>query len=107
MKTKLLVLSLLACQAAFAQQFSEKITKEFTFEKPSADNALMIANINGNVKVVGYEGSKILVEVTRSIYAKTEARLEKGKEELQLGVMDRADTIILFTQEGCNNFGYR
>lgn len=107
MKTKLLMLSLLACQAVFAQQFSEKITKEFTFEKPSADNALMIANINGDVKVVGYEGSKIQVEVTRSIYAKTEARLEKGKQELQLGVMDRADTIILFTQEGCNNFGYR
>lgn len=107
MKTKLLMLSLLACQAVFAQQFSEKITKEFTFEKPSADNALMIANINGDVKVVGYEGSKIQVEVTRSIYAKTDARLEKGKQELQLGVMDRADTIILFTQEGCDNFGYR
>ena len=107
MKTKLLMLSLLACQAVFAQQFSEKITKEFTFEKPSADNALMIANINGDVKVVGYEGSKIQVEVTRSIYAKTDARLEKGKQELKLGVMDRADTIILYVQEGCDNFRYQ
>jgi len=107
MKTKLLLLSMLVSQALLAQQFSEKITKEFTFEKPSADNALIIANINGDVKVVGYEGSKIMVEVTRSIFAKTDARLEKGKQELNLGVIDRADTIILYTQEGCNNFGYR
>ena len=77
MKLKLVVVSLLVSQALFAQQFSEKITKELTFEKASSDNALIIANINGNVKVVGYEGSKIQVEVTRAIYAKTDARCPK------------------------------
>ena len=88
-----------------AQTFTEKITREFSLEKKSVDNAVVIANINGNVKVVGYTGDKILVEVTRSISAKTEARLEKGKTDIKLGVLDLADTIILYVDGLCGGFG--
>jgi hypothetical protein len=45
--------------------------------------------------------------VNRQIFGKTEARLQKGKEELQLGILDRADTLIFYVQEGCNKFGKR
>ena len=62
----------------YAQQFNEKITKEFAFEKKSDKNALMIANINGNVTVEGYNGDKIMVEVDKEILAKTNERLEQG-----------------------------
>jgi hypothetical protein len=105
MRIKTFFLCLLVSSIAQAQQFSEKINKEFTFEKKSADNAIMIANINGSVKVSGYDGDKIILEVTRTISAKTDARLEKGKQELNLGVIDRADTLIFFVEEGCNTFG--
>lgn len=105
MQTKILCLVLLVAQVAHSQNFSEKISKELTFEKKSPDNAMVIANINGNVKVVGYEGEKILLEVTKSINAKTEARLEKGKQEIDLGIIDRADTLIIYIKDGCNSFG--
>jgi len=88
-----------------AQTFTEKVIKEYSLEKKNADNAVVIANINGNVKVVGYTGDKILVEVTRSIHAKTEARLEKGKTDIKLGVLDLADTIILYVDGLCGGFG--
>jgi hypothetical protein len=65
----------------------------------------MVANINGSIKVTGYDGDKVLVEVARTIKAKTEERLEKGKSEIQLGVMDLADTLILFTEGLCSRFG--
>ncbi|MEX1238723.1 MAG: hypothetical protein WEB30_03370 [Cyclobacteriaceae bacterium] len=107
MKTRILLLVLILGPAAYAQNFSETISKELTFEKKSPDNALMIANIFGNVKVVGHEGQKILLEVKRSIYAKTDARLEKGKQEVQLGIIDRADTIIVYVSDGCNQFRKR
>ena len=87
-----------------AQMHTEKITREFSFEKKSVDNAVIIANINGNVKVVGYSGDKILVEVNKSISAKTDARLEKGKTDLKLGVLDLADTIILYVDGICGGF---
>jgi DUF4097 and DUF4098 domain-containing protein YvlB len=95
---------MLISSCAFAQNFSEKITKEFTFEKRSDANAVMVANINGNVTVVGYEGEKVILEVNKTINAKTEARLEKGKSEVQLGVIDAADTLIFYVTDGCNSF---
>jgi DUF4097 and DUF4098 domain-containing protein YvlB len=105
MRLKAFLISLLISHGIMAQQFSEKITKELTFEKKSPDNTLMVANINGHIKITGYEGDKVLVEATRSIYAKTEARLEKGKQQLQLGILDRADTLILYVEDDCNSFG--
>jgi len=88
-----------------AQTYTEKITKEFSFEKKSADNAVMVANINGHVKVEGYSGDKIILEVSKSIYAKTNERLEKGKTQVQLGVIDRADTLLFFVEGTGAQFG--
>lgn len=90
-----------------AQTFTEKITREVSFEKKSADNAVMVANINGHIKVEGYPGDKILLEVSKSIYAKTNERLEKGKTQVQLGVIDRADTLIFYVEGTGAQFGRR
>jgi hypothetical protein len=105
MRSIILMLGILLTTLAQAQQFSEKISKEYTFEKKSADNAVMIANINGHVKVTGYDGDKIILEVNRSLYAKTDARLEKAKLEVKLGVVDRADTLMFYVEDACNSFG--
>jgi len=89
-----------------AQTFTETITKEFKFEKPSVQNTLILANINGSIKVEGYAGDKILIEAVRSINAKTTERLEKGKKEMQLNQIDRYDTIIYYVGGSCNKFVY-
>ena len=91
--------------ATFAQSSTEKISKEFTFEKKSSANTFMIANINGDIIVEGYSGDMVIVEATKTIKAKTEERLQKGKQELTIGVLDRADTIILYLDGLCNKFG--
>src|SRR5688572_27110991 len=98
------VLTLLSAGILMAQTHTEKISREFVFEKKSPDNTLIIANINGNVQVTSYEGEKVLVEITKTIRAKTDARLEKGKQEIQLGVIDRADTLVLFVEGPCISF---
>lgn len=103
---KIVLLGLTICfvyQLGKAQTHSEKINKEYAFEKAGA-NTVMIANINGDVKVISYEGSKVMVEVTKTIKAKTDARLEKGKQSIQLGTIDRADTLIFFVDGICNSF---
>jgi DUF4097 and DUF4098 domain-containing protein YvlB len=105
MKKILFIISILIQHQAYSQTFTEKINKEMSFEKKGMNNALMIANINGNIKVTGYEGDKVVVEVTRTIKAKTNERLEKGKAQIKLGVMDRADTLILYTDGLCSGFG--
>ncbi len=95
-------LGICLCQG---QTFSEKIVKEVSFETNSLGNALIVANINGSISVTGYEGDKILLEVTRTIKAKTASRLEQGKKEIQLGMIDRADTLIFYVNGTCNKFG--
>ena len=106
MKTKILVIVLWAMTLPLmAQTFSEKITNEVSFEKKGTNNTLMILNINGDVKVEGYSGDKILIEVSKRINAKTDARLETGKQEIQLGILDRADTILVYVKGICNEFG--
>lgn len=94
----------IAGSPVLAQTHTEKITKEFSFEKTGPQNALMIANISGSVSVVGYEGSTIQVEVTKKIQAKTASRLEEGKSSIQLGVMNEVDSIILYVKGTCNTF---
>src|SRR5215471_4514516 len=86
---------------ANAQSFSDKITKELKFEKVSASNTLILANINGSIKVQGYDGDKILIEAERTIKAKTDVRLEQGKSEMQVQQIDRVDTLIVYVAGGC------
>lgn len=105
MKTIILIITTLIQSAVFAQSFTDKIVKELSFEKKGVDNALMIANINGSIKVTGYDGDKVLIEVTRTIKAKTPERLEKSKAQIKLGIIDRADTLILYTDGLCSHFG--
>ncbi|MBT1687961.1 DUF4097 family beta strand repeat-containing protein [Dawidia soli] len=88
-----------------AQAFTEKITRELTFEKQSAANTLIVDNINGSIHVEAYTGDKILVTVTRSIRAKTAERLEEGKKKIQLGVINDVDTLILYTDGTCAGYG--
>jgi DUF4097 and DUF4098 domain-containing protein YvlB len=88
-----------------AQSQTEKITKELSFEVKNNANALMVENINGSVTVEGYSGSTIQVEVEKVIKGKTAARVEKGMKDIQLGVIDRADTIILYVNGLCMRFG--
>lgn len=101
----MIIVMLLVCGVVTAQQAKEKIIKELTFEKKSDKNALMIANINGSIRVEGYDGEKIIVEVNKEILAKTNERLEKGKQEIQLGIMDLADTLVLYVKGTCSQFG--
>lgn len=104
MKKLLTIICAIIPGVIMAQSFSEKITKELQFEKKTAAT-LMILNINGSVKVEAYAGDKVIVEVNKQVNAKTEARLERGKNEVALGIIDRADTIILYVKGVCEDFG--
>lgn len=105
MKTKITIwILLLSPLFLSAQSFSDKIVKELQFEKQGAGNTLVLANINGSITVRGYEGSKIIIEAERTIKAKTDERLEQGKKDVKLGQIDRVDTLIVYTANGCNQF---
>jgi hypothetical protein len=109
MKTTFIVMTL-ACYAytiCTAQSSTEKINKTIGFEKKSAQNALLVYNIDGDVTIEGTTGDQVIIEVEKIINAKTSERLQLGKDAVQLGVIDRADTLILYVKGTGQEFGKR
>lgn len=107
MKTLVTLTFGLFVNLANAQTYSDKIVRELCFEQQTNGNALILANINGSIQVEGYPGKNVLIEITRHIQAKTESHLERAKNEIALGVINRVDTLIIYTHDGCNQFKYR
>jgi DUF4097 and DUF4098 domain-containing protein YvlB len=91
-------------QLAVAQEDKENITKELSFPKPGETNVLYVENINGSVAVEGYNGDKIVVEVEKTLKAKTPEDLQKAKNEVNLGIEQSADSITLYID---NPYVYR
>jgi DUF4097 and DUF4098 domain-containing protein YvlB len=87
-----------------AQQHTETVKKELKFEKPSASNVLYIANINGDIEVEGYDGATIQIEAYKKIVAKSDSRLEEGKQAVQVSVIDLMDTLIVYGSQPCCPF---
>jgi hypothetical protein len=103
----MIMLVMIATAPLFAQTHSEKISKSMSFGKLSDANTVIIANINGSVRVEGYDGSDVRIEVDKTITAKTTDRLEKGKQQIQLGSLDLVDTVVVFVEGTGANFGPR
>lgn len=94
----LLILSLPSCRLwAQTQETKEQISKEFPITGDASKQVLALYNIFGSVAVQGYAGNKVLVEVTKTISAPDGAVLETGKKEVQLGFIQRNDSVIVYT----------
>ncbi|GGF22674.1 DUF4097 family beta strand repeat-containing protein [Hymenobacter cavernae] len=93
------ILTLLSSCYALAQnrESTEKVSKEFTVATAATRNVLALYNIDGAVTVQGYDGNKVVLEVTKIIRADDAQTLELGKKEAQLGFEQRGDSIIAYT----------
>lgn len=89
---------------AFAQKKSdyqetaaEHISKKFTLQKPADGSVLAIYNIWGDIKVEGYNGSQVVIEIDQTISARDEAEMARAKGEFKLGFNQKADTVTAYT----------
>jgi hypothetical protein len=89
------------------EDFKEKVVREFTPSKEASATTLAIFNINGFIRVEGYAGSKILVEVEKTISASEKEDLETGKSELKLLFEQNSDSIIVYTGDPICSFHRR
>lgn len=88
----------LSCTQAPAQtqEFKEQIVKEFTLKQNAASSTLAIYNIHGSIKVEGYSGDKVVMEIDKTISGKTKEILDQGKEEFKLMFDQNADSVIVY-----------
>lgn len=101
MKNLTFVFILLLNFTAFAQEHTEVIKKELTFDKRSDDNLLIIKNVNGNIDVQGYNGSTILVEVEKTLQGRTPQKLAQAKEDIEVVFHKEGNDILVYMKTPC------
>jgi hypothetical protein len=91
----------LACAqpTANAQSFSDHVSKEFILQKPAASSLLAIYNVFGAIKVEGYSGDKVVLDINETISADNEQDLATGKKEFKLAFDQKDDTITCYIAE--------
>ncbi|MES2276652.1 MAG: hypothetical protein V4592_11570 [Bacteroidota bacterium] len=101
---KLILIALLAGWGhAFAQkrnggpEFKEHISKQFTLQKPAAGSVFALYNVFGGVKVEGYSGNQVVIEIDETIMGDKAEDVELAKKEFKLGFDQKADSIIAYT----------
>lgn len=97
----LLAGAVFCCTQAPAQklEFKEHFSKEFNISQNASASTLAIYNINGYIKVEGYDGNKVVLEIDKTITAKDDANLQKGKAEFKLEYDEKADSITAYISE--------
>jgi hypothetical protein len=90
---------ILSGSTAFAQESKEHISKEFTPTKDAASTVLAIYNLDGFIYVEGYAGSKVVLEIDKTISADDDKILQAGKSEFKLAFDQSADTITAYIAE--------
>ncbi len=88
--------ALLCAQTAIMAQpleFKEHISKQFTPQKAAEATTLAVYNLQGFIKVEGYSGDKVLLEIDKTIAAKEDKWLQIGKQEFELAFDQQSDTI--------------
>ncbi len=79
----------------YPEEYKDQSSKTFNISK-NALSALLIYNVNGSIKVQGYAGDKILMEIDETISAPDLKTLDIAKKEFKLGFDEKPDSIIAF-----------
>jgi hypothetical protein len=81
---------------ANAREFKEHLSKEFTLAGNASGSKLFIYNISGFIKVEGYSGNTVLLEMDKTISADDDKNLETGKKEFRLAFQQNNDTVMAY-----------
>ncbi len=79
-----------------SEEITETIRKTLKFSGESDRNLLILKNIQGFVKVEGYNGNEVQIEAEKTISAKSQSKLEKGKEEFEIVFEEAGDHVFIY-----------
>jgi hypothetical protein len=85
-------------QEVNGKEIKEHMSKEFVLSGYSL-STLFIYNISGFIKVQGYPGNKVLLEMDKTISADDDRNLETGKKEFRLAFDQKSDSIMAYIAE--------
>lgn len=95
--TILLSLSFAACAGNhYKYTDKQKVQNSYQFEQQSSDNTIYIYNINGSVEIEGYDGNEIMVDIDKTLSARSEEKLKSAKKEAWFKVVSEGNGVHMF-----------
>lgn len=85
-------------QSRYPVEDKETIRRTLEFAGSGA-KTLDIDNLNGSVRVIGYNGSSVEMVAHRTIRAETQDKVELAKQEVRLDITERAQTIGIYVDD--------
>ena len=82
--------------SAFEKEEKVKIEKTLRFSDPGGRKEVVVDNINGSIRVSGYNGRDVELVAHKTIFARSNQKLEEGREKIQLEITEEDDAIILY-----------
>lgn len=80
----------------YPEEYKAHISKQYTVKPATA--VLAVYNLEGSIKVEGYAGDKVLIEIDQTILAPSKEILEQGKKEIKLGFDQNGDSVCAYMQ---------
>src|SRR2546422_8794303 len=83
-------------------QDHETIRRTLEFSSGSGTKLLDLDNVQGSIRVTGYDGRNVEMVANKTIRAESDERLEAAKKEVRLDVTDKASTIQIYVDQPGN-----
>lgn len=81
---------------SFQKEVKETIEKTLTFSDPAGEKDVIVDNINGSIDVMGYDGQEVQLLVHKVIFARSDEKIQKAREEIRLDIRQDANTIEFY-----------
>ena len=104
LKAVTLFFAILAVGIVLAQESTETLTQQISFDNNSSDNRLVVYNVAGSINIESYNGSAIDITAEKTIKAKTNKELERGKSEIGMNVEKHGNTIFVYLKSPNTKF---
>lgn len=74
----------------------DTIRRTLNFSGPESSRHLVVENINGEIRVTGYDGKTVELVAYQTIRAESEGRLERARENVNLDIREDAERIVVY-----------
>jgi hypothetical protein len=74
----------------------EEIRQTLKFSNPSAAKAIEVDNVFGSITVAGYDGNEVQLVAHKTIYARSEEKVQEALQDVQLEITERNNSIRLY-----------
>jgi DUF4097 and DUF4098 domain-containing protein YvlB len=86
-------------ERSFKIQNEETIKRTLEFSPGNGTKVFEVDNVNGSIRVIGYDGRNVEMTAVKTISAASEDKVETAKREVKLDITDNADTIEIYVDQ--------